>query len=97
MSGIRRLLQIALFGMRSDRGNDGDLLGEQVAVIYAGTRGYLDTVAVNRIGAYQTSLISKLKSSHAQILDGIRTQKALTPELENALKAALDDFGKTFS
>jgi len=70
---------------------------EQVAVIYAGTRGYLDTVAVNRIGAYQTALISKLKTSHPQIMEGIRTQKALTPDIENALKAALDDFGKTFS
>jgi F-type H+-transporting ATPase subunit alpha len=70
---------------------------EQVAVIYAGTRGYLDGVAVNRIGAYQTALISKLKTSHAAILEGIRTQKALTPDLENSLKAALEDFGKTFS
>jgi F-type H+-transporting ATPase subunit alpha len=70
---------------------------EQVAVIYAGTRGYLDNVAVNRIGAYQTSLISKLKNSHPDVLEGIRTQKALTPEIENSLKVALEEFGKTFS
>jgi F-type H+-transporting ATPase subunit alpha len=70
---------------------------EQVAVIFAGTRGYLDTVAVNRIGAYQIALISKLKTNHPQIMEDIRTQKALTPEIENALKAALEDFGKTFS
>ncbi|HEY0107378.1 MAG TPA: F0F1 ATP synthase subunit alpha [Rhizomicrobium sp.] len=69
---------------------------EQVAVIYAGTRGYLDTVPVAKIGAYQEALLSKLKTSHPEILDGIRTQKALTPELETALKAALAAFGKTF-
>jgi F-type H+/Na+-transporting ATPase subunit alpha len=69
---------------------------EQVVVIYAGTRGYLDPIAVNKIGAYQDALLSKLKASHAEILDGIRTEKALTPALEDKLKAALAEFGKTF-
>jgi F-type H+-transporting ATPase subunit alpha len=67
-----------------------------VAVIYAGTRGYLDGVAVNRIAAYQEHLIAKLKASYPKFLEGIRTQKALTPELETMLKGALEDFGKTF-
>ncbi len=70
---------------------------EQVAVIYAGTRGYLDGIAVNRIAAYQETLISKLKASYPQFMDGIRKQKALTPELETMLKTALDEFGKTFA
>ena len=63
---------------------------EQVAVIYAGTRGYLDKIPVNKIGPFQEALISKLKSSYPQFLEGIRTQKALTPELEGQLKEALD-------
>ncbi len=63
---------------------------EQVAVIYAGTRGYLDKIPVNKIGPFQEALISKLKSSYPQFLDGVRTQKALTPELEGQLKEALD-------
>ncbi len=63
---------------------------EQVAVIYAGTRGYLDKIPVNKIGPFQEALISKLKSTYPQFLDGIRTQKALTPELEGQLKEALD-------
>ena len=46
---------------------------EQVAVIYAGTRGYLDKIAVNKIGAFQEALISKLKSSYPQFLEGVRT------------------------
>ncbi len=63
---------------------------EQVAVIYAGTRGYLDKIPVNKIGSFQEALISKLKSTYPQFLEGIRTQKALTPELEGQLKEALD-------
>jgi F-type H+-transporting ATPase subunit alpha len=69
---------------------------EQVAVIYAGTRGYLDPIPTAKVGAYQEALISKLKASYPQILEGIRTQKALTNELEDMLKQALGDFAKTF-
>jgi F-type H+-transporting ATPase subunit alpha len=70
---------------------------EQVVVIYAGTRGYLDAIPTNKVGAYQTSLLSKLKSSHPEILDGIRTKKELSADLEGKLKQALSDFAKTFA
>ncbi len=70
---------------------------EQVAVIYAGTRGYLDGIAVNQIAYFQTCLISKLKSSYPQFLEGVRKEKALTPALEAVLKEALDSFQATFA
>jgi F-type H+-transporting ATPase subunit alpha len=70
---------------------------EQVAVIYAGTRGYLDPFPTNRVPAFQESLIAKLKGSYPQFLEGIRKEKALTPELEGLLKQALDDVSKSFS
>ncbi|HWD25713.1 MAG TPA: F0F1 ATP synthase subunit alpha [Rhizomicrobium sp.] len=70
---------------------------EQVVVIYAGTRGFLDTVPVAKIGAYQEQLLSKLKSGTSGILDAIRTEKALSPDLEGRLKDALTDFGKSFA
>jgi F-type H+/Na+-transporting ATPase subunit alpha len=70
---------------------------EQVAAIYAGTRGYLDSIPTNKVQAFQAALLSKLKGSYPQFLEGIRTQKALTPELEATLKQALDDTAKSFS
>jgi F-type H+-transporting ATPase subunit alpha len=70
---------------------------EQVAVIYAGTRGYLDGIAVNRIGDFQVGLIAKLKASYPQFLEGIRKEKALTPALEETLKEALAGFQSTFA
>jgi len=69
---------------------------EQVVVIYAGTRGYLDPIPTNKVGAYQDALLSKLKASQPDILNDIRTGKALTPDIENRLKTALTDFAKTF-
>src|SRR5690349_7238887 len=70
---------------------------EQVAVIYAGTRGYLDAFPTNRVGAFQEALLSKLRASYPQFLEGIRKEKALSPALEEQLKAALAEVTKTFA
>ncbi len=70
---------------------------EQVAVIYAGTRGYLDPFPTNRVGAFQESLLSKLKASYPQFLEGIRKEKALSPALETMLKDALTEVSKSFA
>src|SRR3984885_8515060 len=70
---------------------------ESVAVIYAGTRGYLDPFPTNRVQAFQDALLSKLKSAYPQFLEGIRKEKALTPDLEKMLKDALGDVTKTFA
>ena len=70
---------------------------EQVAVIYAGTRGYLDPFPTNRVQAFQDALLGNLKGSYPQFLEGIRKEKALTPDLEATLKKALDEVSKSFA
>jgi F-type H+-transporting ATPase subunit alpha len=70
---------------------------EQVVAIYAGTRGYLDKLAVGAIGRFEKQLLTRMRASNKDILDAIRTQKALTPEVEAKLKAVLDDFSKSFA
>jgi F-type H+/Na+-transporting ATPase subunit alpha len=70
---------------------------EQVAVIYAGTRGYLDAFPTNKVQAFQDALLGKLKSTYPQFLEGIRKEKALTPDLEATLKKALDEVTKSFA
>ena len=70
---------------------------EQVVSIYAGTRGYLDKLAVNQIGRFEQEFLQKLRGGHRDILDGIRKEKALTPDLEGKLKAVLESFSKSFA
>jgi len=70
---------------------------EQVAVIYAGTRGYLDPIPTSKVGPFQDAVISKLKTSYPKFLEGIRKEKALTPALEDLLKEALADVSRTFA
>jgi F-type H+-transporting ATPase subunit alpha len=70
---------------------------EQVAVIYAGTRGYLDAFPTASIGRFQEGLLALLKAKYPKFLSGIRTGKALTPELEAMLKEALTTFSASFA
>nr|WP_319391552.1 F0F1 ATP synthase subunit alpha [uncultured Cohaesibacter sp.] len=70
---------------------------EQVAVIYAGVNGYLDTIAVNQVHAFEQGLLSVMRNEHKDVLDAIREKKALDDEITTKLKAAVDGFAKNFA
>jgi F-type H+-transporting ATPase subunit alpha len=70
---------------------------EQVCVIYAGTRGYLDSIPVASVGRFEAEFLSRLHSQHADLLEAIRTQKSLTEDLEGQLKAAIETFTASFA
>ncbi|NNM74622.1 F0F1 ATP synthase subunit alpha [Enterovirga aerilata] len=70
---------------------------EQVAVIYAGVNGYLDSLPVNRVRAFEDGLLATLRGKHAEILDSIRTSKDLTSETEAKLKSVVEAFAKSFT
>jgi F-type H+-transporting ATPase subunit alpha len=70
---------------------------EQVCVIYAGTRGYLDKIPTSAVGRFEKELLGRLHTKHQGLLDGIRTKKALDAELEGELKSALESLVSTFA
>ena len=70
---------------------------EQVIVIYAGTRGYLDSVETRDVTRYEADLLAYLRNDQADLLAKIRDEKALTDDIESGIKAALDAFSKTFA
>ena len=69
---------------------------EQVVVIYAGTKGYLDKVAVRDVGRFESGLLGAMRERAPDILSGIRTEKALTDAITAKLKGFLDDFAASF-
>ena len=69
---------------------------EQVAVIYAGGRGYMDEVPVSDVRRYEAELLEFLRNAKADVLKGIAEQKVLNDETEGKLKAALEEFNKGF-
>jgi F-type H+-transporting ATPase subunit alpha len=70
---------------------------EQVASIFAGTQGFLDSVDVKAVVRYEAAMLSYMRSDQPKILKAIRDTKALDDETAKALKDALTKFGKQFA
>ncbi|WP_422344248.1 F0F1 ATP synthase subunit alpha [Parasphingorhabdus sp.] len=70
---------------------------EQVASIYAGTNGHLDTVAVTDVNRYEEAMLAHMRADHADILKTIRDSGDLKDDTKAALEDALAAFGKSFA
>ncbi len=72
-------------------------VSEQVAVIFAGTRGYLDDIRTEAIVECEKSLLDYLRSSKADVLDTIEKTGDLDETTEHALTNAIKDFIEGYS
>ena len=70
---------------------------EQVVVIFAGVRGYLDKIEIRDVTRFEQALLQSVRADGGDILDAIRTEGDLTESIETKLKAFLDTFAKSFS
>ena len=71
---------------------------EIVCVIYAGTNGYLDKVAMSNVGRFEAGLLAHLRGKHQDLLDDItNNDRKVKGELEDKVKAALDEFAADFA
>ncbi|MFD2683233.1 F0F1 ATP synthase subunit alpha [Bacillus seohaeanensis] len=68
---------------------------KQVMILYALTKGHLDDIPVTDIRRFEDEFLSWLDRNHTDVLDEIRTTKAL-PEDEKMV-AAINEFKKTFA
>jgi F-type H+-transporting ATPase subunit alpha len=69
---------------------------KQVAIIYAATKGFLDSVAIEDVRRYEEDLYRFLESRHAAVLSGIAEKKILDDDLKAALEKAVNEFGQQF-
>jgi F-type H+-transporting ATPase subunit alpha len=65
---------------------------QEVMVIYAGTKGYLDDVPVNRVQEFQNAFLQYVDTTVPQLRSDLASKKELTDAIENQLKQALADF-----
>jgi F-type H+-transporting ATPase subunit alpha len=70
---------------------------EQIIVIFAGTNGFLDSVALDSVHEYETELIKFILTNYPDILREIKDKKKLSDELIASMKSALTEFGKEFT
>jgi F-type H+-transporting ATPase subunit alpha len=66
----------------------------QAMVIFAGTNGYLDDVAVEQVRAFEKELLQFLSSSHPELEKAIAKDRAISEETEKKLRAAIDEYRK---
>src|SRR2546423_1125496 len=65
---------------------------QEVMVIYAGTKGYLDDVPLNKVADFQNQFLAFVDSDAAGLRHELAEKKDLTEDLENHLKEALKAF-----
>jgi len=65
---------------------------QEIMVIYAGTKGYLDDVPINRVQEFQNAFLSYVDASAADLRKSLAEKKELSDDIDKQLKQALDDF-----
>ncbi len=69
---------------------------DQILLIYAGTKGFIDDVPVEGIKAFEESFINFLKAKKQDLRNEVRDKKALDDDLMAKIDAAIQEFKKTF-
>ncbi|EOH3880731.1 F0F1 ATP synthase subunit alpha [Campylobacter jejuni] len=65
---------------------------KQVVLIFAGTKGFLDDIAVSRIEEFEDGIYPFIEAKHPDIFEQIRSKKALDSDLEEKLAKAINEF-----
>ena len=82
--------------LKQKNGNPKEV-AQQVCIIYAVTHGYLASIPVEQVPAFEKRLEEHMDNNHREVLEAIRNTGKLETETENALKAALDELVAQFA
>ena len=70
-------------------------MAEQTLVLFAATRGYLDSCDIEKVEEYETELLQYVQKN-SSILEKINKEEKITPEIENSLKELINNFNQEF-
>ena len=73
------------------------VIEKQVVIIYAGTKGYLNDVAVKDVVRFENELHAFIEQKYSNILDAIKSSQKIDDNTESQLKAALEEFKTVFN
>lgn len=69
----------------------------QVVIIFAGSRGFLDDIPTSSISKFEAELYPYIEAKYPEIFEEIRSKKTIEKDLEENLIKALNDFKATFA
>ena len=70
---------------------------EQVVAIYAGVRGFIDTIKVDEVTRFEQQLMAEVRAKNADVLTAIRDEKELSAATDGKLKGIMEQFVKHFA
>lgn len=70
---------------------------KQVAIIYAGAKGYLDSIPASKVTKFESELLNFVDTKYPKVLENIRTSQKIDDETEAQLRKAIEDFKESFS
>ncbi len=69
---------------------------DQIIVMFAGTKGHLDSVPLDRIAEYEQKLLKYVRETHSEIPKAIREEKTISEDTSKRLISVLADFASSF-
>ena len=71
-------------------------LAQEVVVLFAGTRGFIDKYDVEKVRIYEQQLLSFVESKYPDIMKEIDDKKIISPDLEKKMKDVMTEFDSVF-
>ena len=65
---------------------------EQVCVLFAGVRGWLDKVQTSDIGEFETMYLDHIRNKHSHILETLRTEGQVSDKTNADIVGVLEEF-----
>jgi F-type H+-transporting ATPase subunit alpha len=69
---------------------------DQIVAIYAGGMGVLDDITNDQVKSFEAGLLKFMHEKYSDVIEGIRSKKALSPEIEESLKKGINEFATEF-
>ncbi len=69
---------------------------KQVTILFAGTRGFLDTLPLETLATYEKELYAYIESNNADIFDGLKEKQEIDKGLEEKMKKAIGAFTESY-
>jgi F-type H+-transporting ATPase subunit alpha len=69
---------------------------QQVTILYAGTRGYLDALPVDVLAKYEAGLYKFIEDRFPKVFEGLKEKQAITDDLDKLMGEALTAYGEEF-
>ncbi|MEI7986927.1 MAG: F0F1 ATP synthase subunit alpha, partial [Armatimonadota bacterium] len=69
---------------------------DQIIAIYAGSMGVLDEIRNDQVKAFEIGVLAHIHSKYSDVVESVRSTKALSKEMEEQLKKGIQEFADSF-